>query len=432
MKSLLSSIFGDASSSSDKKKSDTADLFANPITAPPPRPKKRSAASSSQGPSHKEERSPPKKQKVDKQQVDETTAKAKEKMGPENDPSKTVETIEEEGTIDDEIDDDDNDHNNDVADDRTVFVGNLPVSTKRKDLVRLFKACGKIASTRIRSVATQTEQAVKLPPHQAGNQKLVQQILVNQRKVDTSAKATVQGYVVFADVESVEEALKLNNTPIPVDGQEESSTSTTRRMRVDRVNKEYDARRSVFLGNLPYHADEESLRACFVRARPEWKDPDIHGVRIVRDKETHKCKGFGYLLLADASMVATALRSMDGTDYMGRPLRVRVCGKRFKTKSAADNDRNNNYNGNISSSSNEPRDKPVAASLRQMMTQEQQHQKQEQKQNKRKRGGKKNTASSASSSSGKSKRAASESKTQQRIKKIEKRIRKGMGKTRNK
>ena len=49
-----------------------------------------------------------------------------------------------------------------AQDDRTVFVGNLPANTTRKDLVRAFKACGPIASTRIRSVATQADAAVKL------------------------------------------------------------------------------------------------------------------------------------------------------------------------------------------------------------------------------------------------------------------------------
>ena len=309
MTSLLKSIFGESAA----KPSEKADLFSNPVAPPPPLPLEPPTKKRKKG----KDQEPDKKESQDEP----TTADSAEVV----DTTAAIPTVPNKPPADPHADDD-----------RTVFVGNLPVGTTRKDLQRYFRECGKIRSTRIRSVATDLEKAVKLPPHQAGNQKLVQQILVNQRQVVADAKASVQGYVVFDDTEAVENALALNNKPIPVkskgeDGEVESLAST-RRMRVDRVNKEYDARRSVFVGNLPYQADEESLRANFVEACPDWEDEDIEGVRIVRDKETHKCKGFGYLLMKDVSMVATALRSMDGTDYMGRPLRVRVCGKRFKTR----------------------------------------------------------------------------------------------------
>eukprot|EP00977_Amphora_coffeiformis_P006018 scaffold1291_cov136-Amphora_coffeaeformis.AAC.7 len=393
MTSLLTSIFGETAAKASEKE----DLFANPVAPPPPLPLEPPTKKRKKG---KDQQEPEKKDSKD----DPTPGDSEEAVD-----AATVPTVPNKPPADPHADDD-----------RTVFVGNLPVGTTRKDLQRYFRECGKIRSTRLRSVATDMEKAVKLPPHQAGNQKLVQQILVNQRQLVADAKASVQGYVVFEDTESVENALALNNKPIPVkqkdkseDGEAESSVATTtRRMRVDRVNKEYDARRSVFIGNLPYQADEESLRATFVEACPDWKDEDIEGVRIVRDKETHKCKGFGYLLMKDVSMVATALRSMDGTDYMGRPLRVRVCGKRFKTRGADP----------AAAAPKPKKEKPVVAALKQMVTKEQ-HQA---KQNKRKRGSGKKTPS------GKSKRAESEAKTNQRIKKIEKRIRNGMGKMRAK
>lgn len=50
---------------------------------------------------------------------------------------------------------------------RTVFVGNLPSDVTRKSLESMFKLCGKIKSTRIRSVAT---AGVKVAPEHAGNQ----------------------------------------------------------------------------------------------------------------------------------------------------------------------------------------------------------------------------------------------------------------------
>jgi nucleolar protein 12 len=53
------------------------------------------------------------------------------------------------------------------AADRTIFVGNLPLSMTRKKLTSMFSRVGKVESARIRSVAV---KGVKLPPQSAGNQ----------------------------------------------------------------------------------------------------------------------------------------------------------------------------------------------------------------------------------------------------------------------
>lgn len=393
MSSLLSSIFGDKGASSSTEVADS--LFSSSPTMPSPAPAP-----------------------VVIPKTKRTNRKNSKKKTTDSIPDDDVEMDESEGKgndIEETTDKNSNAKNSNDDDAKTIFVGNLPLGTTRKDLARLFRDCGSIQSTRIRSVATDSEAGVKLPPHLAGKQGLVKQVLVNQNKLDASTKATVLGYVVFENQESVEKALLMNNTPVPAKTEDGTNTITTtnRRMRVDRVNKEYDARRSVFVGNMPYQADEEGLRACFVQNCQNWNDEDIDGVRIVRDKQTHQCKGFGYLLFKDTTMVATALRTMDGVEYLGRPLRVRVCGKRFKTRSQ-DEDTNKNKKS---------MDKPVAVALKQMVTHEQL---QQQQQNKRKRGVKK------AHSTGKSKRAVAEAKTNQRIKQIEKRIRKGMGKMRKK
>lgn len=51
--------------------------------------------------------------------------------------------------------------------DRTIFVGNLPPDITRRSLAGIFKPCGTVTSTRLRSMAV---AGVKLPPDQAGNQ----------------------------------------------------------------------------------------------------------------------------------------------------------------------------------------------------------------------------------------------------------------------
>ena len=122
-------------------------------------------------------------------------------------------------------------------------------------------------------------------------------------------------------------------------------------LRVDGAGRTaFDAKRSVFLGNLATAVTEETVRAHFAKglrghesaaaaegggegdgsaAAPASNRPLIEGVRIIRDSVTQEGKGFGYLLLKDRPLAAAAL-ALDGTKLGGRPVRVQVCGKRFK------------------------------------------------------------------------------------------------------
>ena len=239
MTSLLSSIFGSGQKDSTRIE-ETADLFSNPV--PPPQPVSTQTSNASSN----------KKRK--KGSAEDAKVKEKEQQ-------QTINNDDDEGGEQATTEAD-----KDNVDDRTIFVGNLPATATRKDLVRLFRSQGPIVSTRIRSVATlkfnddddddtKKKDVIKLPPHLAGRQNVVRKILVNQKKVDTTAKATVQGYVVFANVESVEKALTMNNTPFrskdddndEKEGGAADSTTGRRLLRVDRVNKEYDARRSIKL-----------------------------------------------------------------------------------------------------------------------------------------------------------------------------------------
>jgi nucleolar protein 12 len=79
----------------------------------------------------------------------------------------------------------------------------------------------------------------------------------------------------------------------------------------------------------PTQTDEASLRQHFVQGC-SLANEDIENVRIVRDKLTQQCKGFGYILFTTKTMATTALQRMHETTYKKRNLRVTVCGKRFK------------------------------------------------------------------------------------------------------
>ncbi|KAL9181862.1 hypothetical protein ACHAXT_012205 [Thalassiosira profunda] len=298
--------------------------------------------------------------------------------------------------------------------DRTIFVGNLPADITRRALANIFKPCGSVASARLRSMAV---AGVKLPPEQAGNQNMMRKVCVNTGKVlGDTPKKSAQGYVVFKSAESVEKALQLNSTAYQ-----------QHTLRVDRANPTVEPSRSVFVGNLPYGTDEETLRDHFLSRLNEEEDLNeregspVAGVRIIRDKETQKCKGFGYVTLRDATLVPPALQ-LHGSTYMKRELRVVICGKRCKGNRGEEGKRagRRSFEGQRATESSHRKPK---------------RQSEEggsgggggggKAKRRRARSDKK---AAPGATAGMSKRAAAERRVNQRVKKLKKRQAKGMGK----
>jgi RNA recognition motif-containing protein len=158
-------------------------------------------------------------------------------------------------------------------------------------------------------------------------QNMMRKVCTNTGKVliDTAKKLS-QGYVVFENIDFIDRALSMNNT-----------THQNHTIPVDRVNPTVEPSQSIFIGNFPYNADEESLRNHFALILADGEDLNkndgcgISGVRIVCDGITQKCKGFGYVTLRDGTLVSNAIRA-NGSTYMKRELRVMVWGKQFKGK----------------------------------------------------------------------------------------------------
>lgn len=340
----------------------------------------------------------------------------------------TDDAVTEKATTTEVTPDDDDDHSSSKkgqAEDRTIFVGNLPLDITRKGLASLFKHCGKIESTRLRSVAA---SGVKLPTQKKGNQSLVKKVCANTKQVDDTSKKTAQGYVVFDQVASVAAALSLNNkAAVP---------NSDLQLRVDRAAPTMDSARSVFVGNLPYGAEESELRTHFEDA---CGNDTVEGVRVVRHPDTMQCKGFGYVLLHDKEHVAEALRLHDSR-FMNRTIRVQVCGKRYKGKRGE---------VNKADAANKPKGfeglRPTEAAAKRLMAKMNASKKQMgggasskiklvPNEKKRKTYSERNAAVNKpgkKNTTGVSKRAASESRVNKRVKKLQKRVDKGMGKTKN-
>lgn len=195
--------------------------------------------------------------------------------------------------------------------DRTVFVGNLPTSLDSKAVSLLFQPFGYVESVRLRSVPVAGTKVAE-----PGNQALVKKICVTKGKLGEQ-KGSQNAYVVFREVESVQQALTLNNT-----------VHSGRHIRVDTATPTlFTPSRSIFIGNLPFYADEEELREFFVAALK--KDADVvEGVRIVRDQETLIGKGIAYLLLRDRDAVMAVLSLPRPVKFREKwELRLNQCAK---------------------------------------------------------------------------------------------------------
>ncbi|XP_019274506.2 RNA-binding protein 34 isoform X2 [Panthera pardus] len=159
-----------------------------------------------------------------------------------------------------------------LKNERTVFVGNLPVT------------CNK-----------------KIPAEGTLSKKLA----AIKRKIHPDQK-NINAYVVFKDESAATKALKRNGAQF-ADGF---------RVRVDLASETSSRdKRSVFVGNLPYKVEESAIEEHFLDCG------SIVAVRIVRDPATGVGRGFGYVLFENTDAVHLALK-LNNSELMGRKLRV--------------------------------------------------------------------------------------------------------------
>ena len=72
---------------------------------------------------------------------------------------------------------------------------------------------------------------------------------------------------------------------------------------------------SIYVGNLPFSANEDEIRQKFEQFGA------VHSVKLISDRETGRPRGFGFVEM-DQSAAQAAIRELNGKDMGGRPLRV--------------------------------------------------------------------------------------------------------------
>ncbi|MFO0690471.1 MAG: RNA-binding protein [Myxococcota bacterium] len=74
--------------------------------------------------------------------------------------------------------------------------------------------------------------------------------------------------------------------------------------------------KKIYVGNLPFSANEQDLRELF---EPHGS---IDSINVIMDRETGRPRGFAFVEMSDAGSAANAIRALDGSDMGGRALRV--------------------------------------------------------------------------------------------------------------
>lgn len=71
----------------------------------------------------------------------------------------------------------------------------------------------------------------------------------------------------------------------------------------------------LYVGNLPFSATDEAVRALFS------PHGTVEKVSMIMDRDTGRPRGFGFVEMSNAD-AARAMQALNGTEYGGRSLKV--------------------------------------------------------------------------------------------------------------
>lgn len=72
----------------------------------------------------------------------------------------------------------------------------------------------------------------------------------------------------------------------------------------------------LYVGNLSYQTTEDELKGLFAQAG------SVVEVAIIKDRDTGRSKGFGFVEMADQAAASAAIEQFNGTEFGGRTLKV--------------------------------------------------------------------------------------------------------------
>ncbi len=79
----------------------------------------------------------------------------------------------------------------------------------------------------------------------------------------------------------------------------------------------------LFVGNLPFSADEQQIRELF-----EQDGRTVTDVKLITDRDTGRPRGFGFVEMGSSEDADRAVRDLNGQDFGGRRLTVNEARER--------------------------------------------------------------------------------------------------------
>ncbi len=86
---------------------------------------------------------------------------------------------------------------------------------------------------------------------------------------------------------------------------------------------------NIYVGNLPYSATEEELRAAFAAYG------EVSSVNVITDRDTGQSKGFAFVEMSDNASADAAIKGLNDTPMGGRNLKVNQAKPRGERPSRA-------------------------------------------------------------------------------------------------
>lgn len=79
---------------------------------------------------------------------------------------------------------------------------------------------------------------------------------------------------------------------------------------------------NLYVGNIPHATTEEALKSYFETCGA------VNSVRIIKDRETGKSRGFAFVTMANEDDNQMVIDSLNGKLFEGRPLRISIAEER--------------------------------------------------------------------------------------------------------
>ncbi|XP_007027347.2 PREDICTED: 29 kDa ribonucleoprotein, chloroplastic [Theobroma cacao] len=181
--------------------------------------------------------------------------------------------------------------------DLKLFVGNLPFSVDSAQLAGLFESAGNV------------EMVEVIYDKVTGRSRGFGFVTMSTAEEVEAAAQQFNGY------ELEGRALRVNSGPPPPRREEFSP-------RGSRGAPALGASNRVYVGNLSWGVDDLALETLFS------EQGKVVEAKVVYDRESGRSRGFGFVTYNSAEEVDSAIKSLNGVDLDGRPIRVSVAESR--------------------------------------------------------------------------------------------------------